>query len=85
MLLTRGRLGANPGQFGDYVNAIAAGPNIRIQELTPEISLRAAQLSLNQPMDPADQLIAATALELRVPLVSADERLHGIPGLEVIW
>lgn len=62
-----------------------AGSSARIQPLTPEIGLRAAGLSLNRPMDPADQLIAATALELSCPLVTADERLKALPGLQTLW
>jgi predicted nucleic acid-binding protein len=36
-------------------------------------------------MDPGDQLIAATAMELDVPLVTSDERLQSLPGLRTIW
>lgn|GEM_PF-4751592 len=36
-------------------------------------------------MDPADQLIAATALELDAPLVTSDGRLQTVPGLRTIW
>ena len=56
-----------------------------IQPLTPETGLRAAGLSLNRPMDPADQLIAATALEFDCPLITADERLTSLPGLVTLW
>lgn len=60
-------------------------PGIRLQPITANIAIRAARLSLNQPMDPADQLIAATAIELDLPLVTADERLQSLPGLRTIW
>lgn len=36
-------------------------------------------------MDPVDQLVAATALELGFPLVTSDERLRALPGIETIW
>jgi PIN domain nuclease of toxin-antitoxin system len=35
--------------------------------------------------DPADQLIAATAIELDVPLLTADERFRALPALRTVW
>jgi len=35
--------------------------------------------------DPADRIIAATALAHRARLVSADARLRAMKGLQVIW
>lgn len=85
MLVTRQRIRIGSSRFVDIVEMILENERIRIQPLTPAIGLRAAQLSLNQSMDPADQLIAATALELDLPLVTADERLQSLPGLRTIW
>lgn len=85
MLTLRGRINLGSGRYRDFIAAAMAGSSARVQPLTPEIGLRAAGLSLNRPMDPADQLIAATALELDCPLVTADERLKSLPGLQVLW
>ena len=62
-----------------------ADSRVRIAELTPEIGHRASGLLVNEPMDPADQLVAATALILRAPLVTSDERLAAVPGLRILW
>jgi PIN domain nuclease of toxin-antitoxin system len=35
--------------------------------------------------DPADRLIAATALAHRAALITADEKLRVIPNLRCIW
>lgn len=35
--------------------------------------------------DPADRLIAAMALVHRAPLITADEKLHRVPGLRCVW
>jgi PIN domain nuclease of toxin-antitoxin system len=35
--------------------------------------------------DPADRLIAATALALSCPIVSSDGRLAEYPGVRLIW
>ncbi|MGE3074781.1 MAG: type II toxin-antitoxin system VapC family toxin [Dehalococcoidia bacterium] len=85
MLITRQRLRIGSNRYADVVALIVEDERVVIQPLTPNIGLRAAQLSLNQSMDPADQLIAATALELDLPLVTADERLQSLPGLRTIW
>lgn len=71
--------------YAQFVRDVLSIDRIRVQPLTPEIGLRAAGLSLNRPMDPADQLIAATAIELNCPLVTADERLKALPGLQTLW
>ena len=85
MMVTRGEVSLNAGLYGEIVETMLAPDNVSLQELTPAIALRAAQLSMVRRMDPADQLIAATALEFRSPLFSTDERLRAIPGLEIIW
>ncbi len=85
MLVTRDRIRLGSERFEIIVEQLVSDPRIKVQPLTPEIGLRAAQLSLGRPMDPADQLIAATAMELDVPLVTADERLQSLPGLRTIW
>ncbi len=66
------------------------GEGIALAELTPRAASEAGSWSPDEfPGDPADRLIYATARELRVPLVSKDERLHAIAArrgdLRVIW
>lgn len=67
------------------LDSIFQTPGMRLQPITPSIAIRAARLALTQSLDPADQLIAATAIELGLPLVTADERLQSLPGLRTIW
>ncbi len=83
-LVLRGRLGL-VSTAEAVLSELFSEPGMFSHPITPAIGLRAAGLSLNRPMDPADQLIAATALELDCPLVTADERLHTLPGLRVLW
>lgn len=84
MLVTRGKLRLGR-TYDDLVADIVGDPRTRIQDITPTIAHRAAQLSAGRAMDPADQIIAATAIALDVPLVSADERMRGMPGLRLLW
>ena len=84
LLALRGRVPLSqpvPAVFAELLEE----PRVSLHPLTPQIGYRAAQLSPSQPMDPADQFIAATALVLDAPLVTSDERLQHIPGLRILW
>jgi PIN domain nuclease of toxin-antitoxin system len=52
--------------------------------LTPEIAVRSLAIG-DEIRDPADRLVAATALEHGCPLVTKDERLAAVAGLDVVW
>ena len=56
----------------------------RVAALTPQIWLKGAILEWAH-RDPFDRLLAASALELRVPLVSADAVFDLLPDLERLW
>jgi PIN domain nuclease of toxin-antitoxin system len=56
----------------------------RTATLTPQISLAAAIIAWEH-RDPFDRILAATALDLAVPLISADTVFDTMPGLNRIW
>jgi PIN domain nuclease of toxin-antitoxin system len=60
-------------------------PEYRIEPLTDDIAERAGQFGDAFPGDPADRMIAATALLRGIPLVTHDENLRGIEYLKTIW
>jgi PIN domain nuclease of toxin-antitoxin system len=51
---------------------------------SPAIAIRAAGLR-SSLRDPADCLIAATAIDLNIPLATADSRLRELPVLRTVW
>ena len=53
-------------------------------ELNTPIKNRAIQLRQKQKIKLPDALIAATAIELQIPLVTADKRLERIEGLNCL-
>ncbi len=65
------------------------GERIAAAVLSPEAAMWAGTLGDTFPGDPIDRLLYATALDLRVPLVSKDHRLRDYAArardVEVIW
>jgi PIN domain nuclease of toxin-antitoxin system len=73
-----------PISAADYIRDIVLALRLQVLPITPEIAA-ISQSDLFQNGDPADRLIAATAMHHRAPLVSGDEKLAAIPGLQIIW
>ncbi|MBI4756838.1 MAG: type II toxin-antitoxin system VapC family toxin [Betaproteobacteria bacterium] len=83
MLVAKGRL--NPGGEVDlFLRDAVDARGVRVLPITPEIAVRAQSAEFAHG-DPADRLIAATALVHRASLMSADGKLAAVPGLRVIW
>jgi PIN domain nuclease of toxin-antitoxin system len=80
----RGKL-ALQSSVRDWLPEIAGIPWLRLLETTPEIWLDAAGLDWAH-RDPADRLIAATALAHQIPVLTKDRLFHeaGSP-VEAIW
>jgi PIN domain nuclease of toxin-antitoxin system len=68
-----------------WIRQALALPKVRLEPLTPIIAVRATRLASAFPGDPADRIIAATALEHAAPLVTRDERLRAQSTLRTIW
>jgi PIN domain nuclease of toxin-antitoxin system len=84
MLVARGRLVLDRDPLA-WVEQALALPRAALIPLEPAIAVAAAQLDASFPGDPADRMIAASALHHRAALVSKDARLHDRPGLRCIW
>ena len=67
-----------------YFKQLLAALRLAVLPITPEIALL-SRSSLFQHGDPADRLIAATALHGGWPLITADEKLRALPDLHCIW
>jgi PIN domain nuclease of toxin-antitoxin system len=83
MLFARGRL-IPPVSPAEFMQTLIQDLRLTILSITPEIAVL-SQSDIFPHKDPADRLIAATAIANRVPLITADDKLHGLPGLTAIW
>ena len=56
-----------------------------LRPVTVEVAVLAARLPEAFPRDPADRLIAATAIVEGMPLVTADTRIRQSKVVETVW
>lgn len=83
LLARRGRMPAGPS-LEQTIDDLIARRSFRVLPISPPIAARAMQLE-SLGGDPADALIAATALVHAASLITADERVAAVAGLKTIW
>jgi PIN domain nuclease of toxin-antitoxin system len=85
LLQERGRLRL-PDDVPDieYLSRLLQTLRLNVLPITAEIAVL-SRSPLFQHGDPADRLIAATALHGRWPLITGDEKLRALPALQCIW
>jgi len=74
-----------PGALEDSLDDLLESFSIELVPISARIAARSVNIAQNFHGDPADQLIAATAIELKVPLITADKRLQASPALRTLW
>ena len=83
MLMHTGRLRDDISST-QYMNDLRLVLSLTVLPITPEIASLSQQDFFNHN-DPADRLIAATAIHHKAPLISADRKLKNIESLTLIW
>lgn len=68
-----------------WIRQALAVPRVILLPLTPEIYVSSASLAQKSPADPADRLIAASALEHQALIVTKDSRLRSMPQIKAVW
>jgi len=71
--------------FEQWLADLHALPELRFAPVSAEIAALAGSFDGGMHGDPADRIIAATARTLGAKLVTADERLHGLPEVVTVW
>lgn len=83
MLIARGRIDPATDAV-QFIDDILQARSIRVLPITAKIAVLAQSEDFVH-RDPADRLIAATAIAHGAQLVTADARLRKVKGLRVIW
>jgi PIN domain nuclease of toxin-antitoxin system len=68
-----------------FLQQLAGWEALTVVDITPSITVRASRFGPLFPRDPMDRLIASTALELSIPLVTSDERITRSGVVPVVW
>ena len=83
MLIHSGRLRSDISPV-QYMADLSLVLSLTVLPITPEIAaLSQGNIFLHK--DPADRLIAATAIHHNIPLITADKKLTKIKELNIIW
>jgi PIN domain nuclease of toxin-antitoxin system len=83
--LAHGRVHVESGSWQNWLREASSVPSLDILPLTTEVAIRSEELSTEFARDPADRLIAATALVHGIVLVTADRALRASPEIETTW
>lgn len=59
-------------------------PKVKLLDLSPAVAVASTRLEWAHD-DPADRIIVATAMALRVPVVSKDKRIRSFRPVNAIW
>lgn len=83
MLVARGRVDAGPDAAA-FIDATLQSRSVRVLPISAQIAVLAQSDAFGHG-DPADRIIAATAMAHRAMLVSADARLRKLSSVKTIW
>ena len=83
LLASKGRISL-PVSSQEFLSDLVAALKLRVLPINPEIA-HLAQSGDFCHSDPADRLIGATALHYKARLITADQNLAKVPGLEILW
>jgi PIN domain nuclease of toxin-antitoxin system len=83
-LVSRGNLTFDR-DLEEWFEQASSLPRVEITPMSPTIGARLAQIGDDFHGDPADRIIAATAMTHRVELITRDEKLHAYTPLRCVW
>lgn len=84
MLVSKGRL--DPGTTAqEFIQLILTARNIETIPITPAIAAKSVLSDFCPHGDPADRIIAASAVIHKAKLVTSDRKLAAVAGLQIVW
>lgn len=84
MLVVRGRVALSM-DTEQWLDLAAQIEGLQFMPVDNEIAVKSVELPGEFHKDPADRIIVATARQLGVPLVTADEKIHAYPHVSTLW
>lgn len=84
VLVARQRIGLSKDVLV-WLETIGRVPAVQFVPVDNTIAIRSTRLPGSFHKDPGDRYIVATALQLSVPLVTADEKILAYPHVRTIW
>lgn len=84
MLVHRGRIHVET-EYPNFIRLLRAANKYVFHGISPEIAELSTKLPPEISNDPADRLIAATAMALKAPLITADRNLRKATSIHTIW
>lgn len=84
MLIGKGRLKPD-AQTNDFLQLVVAANRLTVLPISPGIASLSANDELFQHNDPADRLIASTAIHHKMSILTSDRELKKVKGLKTIW
>lgn len=84
MLIQKGRVSVAV-DCQSFINLVLQANKTTVQPITPRIATLAVELAAEVSKDPADRLIAATALAGNAPLLTADRILRTTSLVATVW
>ncbi len=83
ILIQKNRL--DPGtDTQTFMRLMLEAKQIQVLSITLEIAALSVSMSTDH-FDPADRIIAATAIKHKAKLITCDKKLHRMPALSIIW
>ena len=84
MLMKKGRIQVETGYL-EFIRLVLESNNYTLRGVTPEIAELSTQLDSDVSLDPADRIIAATAILEKARLVTSDRNLRKAEKIPTIW
>ena len=84
MLIQKQRLKTNE-PADNLLNLFLASRSVAVKAITPEIAELSVKFGAELSKDPADRIIAATAIVNNAQLITADQNLIAKPMLDTLW
>lgn len=84
MLMQKGRIQVN-ANYQTFIKLVLQSNKYILREITPDIANLSTQFPPTVNKDPADRIIAATALTERATLITSDQNLQNAIEIPTLW